>query len=90
MDWIQDVYRNVKSRVLAPFFITIFTLFPPCIKFISKTLTQTFVWGYIRVNGALQNNTDLALELIEEMMEKAQQYQQIGPAPSFVNFRAVC
>ena len=31
------------------------------------------------MNGAFkQNNTDLALELIEEMMNKTQQYQQIG------------
>jgi pentatricopeptide repeat protein len=64
---------------------------PYAFRFIPKTLTQAFVWSCIRVNGAFkQNNTDLALELIEEMMEKAQQYQQIGPAPSFVNFRAVC
>lgn len=52
---------------------------PYAFRFTPKTITQTFIWSCIRVNGAFkQNNTDLALELIGEMMNKAQQYQQIG------------
>jgi hypothetical protein len=52
---------------------------PYAFHFTTKNLTQTFVWSCIRVKGAFkQNNTDLALDLIEEMMQKAQQYLQIG------------
>lgn len=52
---------------------------PHILPFDLETVTQIFIWGCIRVRRAFEiSSCDLALELLEEMMENATRCQRVG------------